>query len=144
MILMKCHQVAQASNFFTLGGPAFVTTFAAFAAKILAVMADHVTVGDYILQPDQSSITSNSANVQLLVDFSVTPADSFSTPEVRQLFHKCSSDMCMLSPCEPVQRGPAWCSMSTRTVGSMLQSILSTTSDFRDAHAGKRLHRHGV
>ena len=78
-------QVAQASNFFTLGGPAFVTTFASFAASILAVQADHVKVGDFGLQPGQSGVTSNSANVQLHVDFMVTPQDSFSTPEVGRL-----------------------------------------------------------
>ncbi|KAK9854809.1 hypothetical protein WJX84_004417 [Apatococcus fuscideae] len=73
--------VAQASNFFTLGGPTFVTTFASFAAGILAVKADKVTVADYVLQPGQTGITSNSANVQLRVEFSVAPEDSFSVPE---------------------------------------------------------------
>lgn len=84
MVLMAVHgsQVSQPESLVSLGSQAFVTSFSSFIAAALAVNVSLVSVLDYVLAPG-AQLSATVATVPMVVEFSVSPPDSYSPGQVR-------------------------------------------------------------
>ncbi|KAK9917449.1 hypothetical protein WJX75_004476 [Coccomyxa subellipsoidea] len=69
--------VTSVSSYLTLGSYAFATSVEAFLSALLAINSSHIAVNELVLAPG-ASIGPSTQTVNLRVDFSATPADSFS------------------------------------------------------------------
>lgn len=69
------------SSYLTLGSYAFATSVETFLSAQLAINSSHIAVNELVLAPG-ASIGPGTQTVNLRVDFSATPADSFSAAAV--------------------------------------------------------------
>ena len=74
-------QVSQPASLVSLGPQGFVSSFVAFASSLLNVSSSLVAVTDFVLAPG-ARLAADEANVGMMVDFVVTPPDSYSPDQV--------------------------------------------------------------
>lgn len=76
-------QVVPASSYMSLGTYAIAASLQSFISSTLGINASHITITDLVIAPG-ASLGSNSQSVNLRMDFTVSPPDSFSAAQARQ------------------------------------------------------------
>ena len=74
-------QVSQPSSLVSLGPQGFVSSFVAFASNMLNISSSLIAVTDFVLAPG-ARLAADEATVGMVVDFVVTPPDSYSPDQV--------------------------------------------------------------
>ena len=74
-------QVSQPASLVSLGPQGFVSSFVAFASSLLNVSSSLVAVTDFVLAPG-ARLAAGEASVGMVVDFVVSPPDSYSPDQV--------------------------------------------------------------
>jgi len=78
---MCVSQATSVASYLSLGSYAFATSVEAFLAATLAINVSHIAVNELVLAPG-ATIRPGSQTVNLRVDFTATPSDSFSVAAV--------------------------------------------------------------